>query len=110
MDERARRIGQNEILFRDVNERLRELNESFSLVLENAEFVCECGDASCVERITMTLADYEELRRNPTRFAIRKGHEIPDVEDVVGETPAYAIVQKREGLPARLAAQHDPRA
>ena len=27
-----------------------------------AEFVCECGRASCVERIRMRLSDYEQVR------------------------------------------------
>jgi hypothetical protein len=27
------------------------------------EFVCECGDEDCSERVGLRLADYDELRR-----------------------------------------------
>ncbi|HXV04014.1 MAG TPA: hypothetical protein VFP24_10620, partial [Gaiellaceae bacterium] len=71
MDDQGRRIGQNEVLFREVNERLRELGEGFSLVAEQADFVCECGSSSCTEQIRMTLAEYETVRRDPKRFFVR---------------------------------------
>jgi len=109
VDERGRRIGENEGLFREVNERIKGVSEGFSLVLENAEFVCECGQVDCSERITMTLEDYERVRKEPTWFAIVPGHEIPDVETVVERNPAYHVVRKDEGEPARLARETDPR-
>ena len=56
MDKRAKRVGENEVLFREINERLRELGESFSLVSDTTEFVCECANTSCTERVRMTLA------------------------------------------------------
>ncbi len=109
MDERRRRIGENEVVFREVNERIKGVSEGFSLVLENAEFVCECGLADCTERITMTLADYERIRKEPTWFAIVPGHEIDDVETVVERNPAFHVVRKEAGEPAQLARETDPR-
>lgn len=109
MRERDRRIGENEALFRDVNERIKAVSEGFSLVLEDAEFVCECGFVTCSERITMTLEDYERVRREPTWFAIVPGHEIDDVETVVERNPAFHVVRKDAGEPAALARETDPR-
>lgn len=109
MDERAERIGKNEALFRQVNERLKEIGQSFSFVSESAEFVCECGVASCAQPIRMTLADYERIRQNPTWFAVIPGHEIPDVEAVVERNDGWHVVQKKPGAPAELAAAEDPR-
>ncbi len=109
VDERGRRIGENEIVFREVNERLRELGESFSLVSEVAEFVCECGDTSCAERIRMPLAEYERVRSDGKRFLVVKGHEVPEYERVVSEHEGYAIVEKLPGAPAGLALRDDPR-
>ncbi len=109
MDERQERIGCNEILFRDVNERLRELNDAFSLVSEHADFVCECGNRGCTAQITMTLAEYEALRGDPELFAVLPEHESGDVE-VVERRGVYNVIRKKAGEPAALAVEHDPRA
>ncbi len=109
MDERGRRIGENEIVFREVNERLRELGESFSLVSEVAEFVCECGNTSCTDRIQMPLAEYEHVRSDGKWFVVLKGHEVPEYERVISEHDGYAIVEKLPGGSAGLAIREDPR-
>jgi hypothetical protein len=109
VDERGRRIGENEVLFREINERLRELGEAHSLVGEESEFVCECGSSSCTERVVMPLATYEEIRSSPTRFFVIKGHELPDYERVVAENDHYVVVEKLSGGPAEIAIRDDPR-
>jgi hypothetical protein len=109
MDARQERIGRNEALFREVNERLQEIGTSFNLVGETADFVCECGDLTCAEPIRMTLADYEGVRAKPNRFFVVPGHDIPDVESVVERHERWEIVEKHAGGPAELAAEEDPR-
>jgi hypothetical protein len=109
VDERGKRVGRNEVLFREVNERLRELGEGFSLVSEEAEFVCECANQSCTERIRMPLAVYEEIRSDPKRFFVIAGHEEPEFEKVVEERDGYLIVEKLPGGPAGIAIKEDPR-
>ena len=109
MNERAKRIGRNEVLFRDVNERLRDLGEGFSLVSERAEFVCECGNTACEDRIHMPLATYEEIRSDPKKFFVLKGHEEPEYEQIVSENDQYYVVQKLPGGPAGIAIRDDPR-
>ena len=110
MDERARRIGQNEVLFRQVNERLEELNEAFAVVTDVVEFVCECGDPACTAQITLSVSEYERARADPTTFVIVPGHEAPDVEQVIEVNERFAMIRKDAGGPADLAAAHDPRA
>ena len=109
MDERGKRIGKNEVLFREVNERLRELGEGFSLVAEEAEFVCECGNSACMERVQMTLASYEDVRSDPKLFFVVKGHELAEYEKVVDDRSAYLVVEKLPGGPAGVAIRDDPR-
>lgn len=109
MDERGTRIGRNEILFREVNERLRELGEGFSMVTQEAEFVCECGNGSCVERVHMSLDAYEEIRADAKRFFVVKGHEHPEYEKVVEERTDFLVVEKLPGGPAGFAIRDDPR-
>ena len=91
MDPRTERVVKNETVFREVNERINEVTRG-----EPAEYHCECGDATCTETIPMTVADYEDTRAESTHFAVLPGHEIPDLEDVVSETPAsWSFARKR---------------
>lgn len=108
MDERQKRRARNESLFRDVNERIEQLEKGFS-VGSDSEFVCECDDLACTQRFEMTLSKYEALRDDPTTFAVVPGHQAPDVEDVVDEQHGYYVVRKHAGEPARVAAEDAPR-
>ena len=110
MDERERRIGQNEALFRQVNERLRDVNEAFGAVTNRIELICECADRSCAERISLSVAEYEDLRSTGDRFIVVAGHVVPsDVEKIDRAGDGWEIIRKREGAPARLAKASDPR-
>jgi hypothetical protein len=102
MDERQRRIGENEALFREVNERVQELDRRFGAA-SSFEIVCECGDETCFERIPIARAAYGSLRADGATFAVSPGHIAPDVEGVVEEHGAYWVIGKRPGGPAELA-------
>ena len=109
MQSREERIGLNEAVFREVNERIESLAQTFDLGSQPLDLICECGDATCVERIHMTLAEFEELRSVSSHFAIYPGHDIPDVESVIAKRGAYDIVKKNEGRPQEIAEQTDRR-
>ena len=109
MNERDRRIGQNEALFREVNERVERLSEAFQATAEPMRLLCECGDESCFEQIELTVEEYERVRADPALFAVRPGHEARDREVVVEEHDRYSIVRKRPGGPKEIAEALDPR-
>jgi hypothetical protein len=109
MDERQRRIGENEVVYRAVNERIEDLNRAFGDLMETMLVICECGDSACMEQIELDVPTYERVRADPTQFVTKPGHGAPDVEEVVERTDAYCIVRKLPGGPAELAAEHDPR-
>jgi len=109
LDERERRIALNEAVFREANERIRELNESFASITNELVLVCECGDGKCGDKISMGPAAYEELRADPAQFAVVPGHEIPDVEQVISKREGYDVVRKNEGIPRKVAEVTDPR-
>jgi hypothetical protein len=109
MEGRDARIGLNEAVFREVNERIETLAQTFDLRSEPLDFICECGDASCVERIRMTHAEFEELRSDSHHFAVYPGHVIADVERVVAQRAGYEVVEKVEPLPRLIAETTDPR-
>jgi hypothetical protein len=109
MDERERRIGLNEAVFRQVNEQLEDVNRAFGTITETIEIICECGNLDCTERILLSVPEYDALRADPTLFAVISGHELDDVEDVVEQREEYDVVRKHDGGPARLARATDPR-
>jgi hypothetical protein len=106
--ERARRVGENEALFRSVNEQVRDLNQTF-LVAGNLRIVCECGEQSCIEQIELMPGEYEAVRSDSALFAVKPGHEEEDVETVVERYDGYWVVRKVPGAPQRIARETDPR-
>jgi hypothetical protein len=103
---RTAQIARNEALFREVNERVREVSEVGPR--ERTEFLCECGDSECTESISLTLAEYEGLRADPLLFGVKPGHAIPDVEEVVAENERFQTVRKHENA-GDIALATDPR-
>jgi hypothetical protein len=102
------RIAKTESLFRDVNERIAEASERFDA--GRAEFMCECSDPSCAERLEVALDDYESVREDGTTFLLKPDHVDPEVEQIVDRRGGYAIVQKVDAAVVRTVRQLDPRA
>lgn len=109
MTEQEVRIAQTEALFRDVNERIAESAERFAA--DSTEFVCECSDQACTERVAATLDEYEEVRADGTRFLLSPGHEDMRVERVVKlRAKRHAVVEKVNAVVARTVRRLNPRA
>ena len=101
------RAARTEALFREVNERIAERADLFGS--EAASFVCECGDATCTERIDAALDDYEDVRRDGAEFLLAKGHEELEVERVVRRFPRFNVVRKVKPTVRRLVERLNPR-
>ena len=109
MAEREMRIAHTEALFRDVNERIAESAGRFDA--HDAEFVCECADPACAERVPATLDQYEEVRSDGTHFLLSPGHELPEVERVVKRPQRRSVVvEKFNAAVARTVRRLNPRA
>ena len=107
MPTRAERQGRNESLFREVNERIAEVNQTFH-VEGRSEFLCECSREECKEPISISIDEYETVRRAPTRFFVIPGHEDESVERVIERSDRYVVVEKF-GEAADEAEDLDPR-
>jgi hypothetical protein len=105
--ERERQIAENEARFRALNEGIEHARSE--LPDATFEFVCECGDDGCTERIHLTRDEYEHVRERGNRFALRPGHELEEVERVVERHEQYFVIEKDPGEPSELVDRRDPR-
>jgi hypothetical protein len=107
VDAREERLAKNEVIFRDLNERIADIaatHDDDHLY----EFLCECSNVDCTLRLPLTLAVYEDVRKVATRFVVAPGHDLPEIEDVLFRGDRYQIVTKR-GDAAVLVEDQDPR-
>ena len=90
--DRKERIIENEKLFREVNERVADMQATFSG--PDPEWVCECGDETCFDKVSVPIDDYQQIRAHDDWFLIRPGHEKTDVEKVVRQRDGFLVVEK----------------
>jgi hypothetical protein len=107
VEKERERIGKTEALFRNVNEGIKEASDRFDS--EAAEFVCECGDASCTDRIEVSLEEYDAVRERATQFVVSPGHVKGPVERVVERRSDYSVIEKLDTVVQRIARQLNPR-
>jgi hypothetical protein len=109
VDAREERLARNEVLFREINQRIADVAEPHARPPDghNYEFFCECSNIDCDLRVPLTFGAYEHVRSDPRQFIVASGHSLPDIEDVVFRTNAYEVVVKH-GEAARLAEENDP--
>jgi hypothetical protein len=108
--DREERAARNQALFRDINERIEDLNEGFGVVLPIREWICECAHDTCTERVSMTTDEYESIRKDGAQFFVAPSdeHVWADVELVVARTERYWILEK-VGEAGAMAKAADPR-
>ncbi len=93
----ARKLAHNEALFREVNERIHDVRSPRP---GGTDYICECANSECFETITLSDADYREIRGEPTYFLVLPGHELEAIERVVRREPTYLVVEKQVPVPA----------
>ena len=99
----------HQALRREVNEQISALSATFGVTESEAiDVICECVRAECVARIRMTVAEYELVRRFPTRFFVKAGHEVAEEERVVAESDSYVVIEA-SGRGVLYAVGADPR-
>ena len=108
MGGREDRIARNETEARLVNERIED-EHGDSSPARLVRMVCECGRPTCEELVSITLSEYEAVRADPRTFLLARGHVTPDIERIESEKDRFVVVRKREGTPAAVAVEEDPR-
>jgi hypothetical protein len=105
-DETHRRLAENQSLYRSVNERIQELGHTVGTTYE---WVCECANAECSERVQLSGDEYAAVRAKPTTFLVAPAaeHVFAEVERVTESHAAYWVVEK-QGTAAEVAAANAP--
>jgi hypothetical protein len=107
MDERERRLAQNEALFREVNERIEAVAHRLDPAVPY-EFLCECANADCTFRLELPLSVYESVRSDPKQFVLLPLHYTPEIEELVLQEDDYWVVRK-SGEAGEYVEELDPR-
>lgn len=101
------KLARTEAAFREVNEAIAKTAAKFDA--DEADFVCECADPECANRITADLDDYEAVRADATHFIVADGHDASEIERVVESNGEYAVVEKFGARVARIVRALNPR-
>jgi len=102
------RLARNESLFRELNERINEVAGTLGADEHPYEFVCECSDSQCTERLVLSRREYDHIRSVGTRFVLAHGHVTAEIEHVVERADDHLVIEK-DGVAAEVAIKLDPR-
>jgi hypothetical protein len=85
-------------LRREVNQQIRERGGPEPGPLD---IFCECGRPGCNQRVVVSVEAYDELRRVPTWFVVKRGHD-GMADRIVVERDEFVILEKsgRSGVEA----------
>ena len=101
-------MAKNEAASREINEEIEEAYQG-EPPSNRLDIVCECALKMCDRSIDITLDEYRHVRMDPRQFAVVPEHFIGDIERIVYENDRFAVVAKREGVPADVARDENPR-
>lgn len=107
VDERDKRLAQNEALFREVNERVDDLAADWHI--GSQEYFCECANPDCTFRVQLERSEYQAVRADATQFFVLPGHFTPEIEALVSSENDRFWVVKKQGDAAEFVQQLDPR-
>lgn len=79
-------------LFREINERVRQLEVATNS--DTLRLICECAHAECADLVAVPRGDYDSLREVPNWFVVRPGHEDLTAEQVIRRDERYVVVGK----------------
>lgn len=94
IEEKQAGAARQQDLFRQINERIREIVGSEPFEGNEFEILCECADHSCSMTLPVSVVAYDEVRSNGTHFINAPGHVLGAVEWVVKASEHYVVVEK----------------
>ena len=102
------RIALEEAAFREINEFLED-RALAEIPPTQVEFVCECANGDCAERLSLTIEEYEHVRERANWALVKAGHLVPPAEHVVERRQGFWIVEKTAPVAREVYEKLDPR-
>lgn len=93
----SERAARNEDRFRKINEEIEPTNAAHAWFEPSMPaWVCECANENCTEAVNLTVAEYEAVRADATRFLVAPSieHVVRGVERVAERHERYWVVEK----------------
>jgi hypothetical protein len=108
-----KRWAENEVLFKKANKNVTDSIASAKALAEEEgqldlvgdiddtvlQFVCECSNAKCRERISITPKEYINRHKNKSQFILVPGHHNPEIERIVNDCGKFIVVEKYKTPP-----------
>lgn len=95
-----RRRVENEVMFKQENERIKQVAESVTVRTSALPipFYCECANLNCSKIINLTSEDFEAFHDDPDWYTILPGHEQLDIEKVIKNNDGFLVIKKLESV------------
>ena len=102
-DQSERRRAENEVVFREHNERIYRQVDHL-LPHGNKQtfpvgFLCECSNEACRVPIELPLGEFERYNVHRQRFLVAPEHQQGDIERVIERHKTFYLVEKYEEPP-----------
>jgi hypothetical protein len=94
MASRETRREQNQMRFREANERLLDAVEDGGREPRRVPFLCECAADDCLGRVEVDVADWEAVASQPNHFLMLRGHQRSEGEEVMASVGEYEVARK----------------
>jgi len=91
---RDERTADNQRRFNTANDRLGELVQERVPEEERIPFLCECADELCLERVELSLGEFEQLHENENVYVIVPGHPRVSGEVILQRQKRFEQVEK----------------
>lgn len=116
-----RRLDENEVVFRRLNEQVKKgIDETNRIAIEEnqkgmmididdetpLQFYCECSDENCTKRVLVDYAEYNKIHEQRDHFIVVPGHELADIERVIGIEDEFYVVEKYGNPPENVTELH----
>ena len=109
MSTHVERMTENEIRFREANERIDRVAGELAIA-EPLPFLCECERDSCTDVLRLLPAQYEQVRANSRAFIYAVGHEEDTAAraKIISRNGGYIVLEK-QGDAGEMAEASNPR-
>jgi hypothetical protein len=96
--------AQQQVVFREVNEQIARLTNEVGVSV----LICECSDVTCAESLEIARTEYDRVRSHSDHFVVAPGHQLDEIETVIGGNGRFLVVEKI-GAAATIAQASDSR-